>query len=113
MKQVFILLMLILQTSNAQADFTCDKIDYAQLKDSTREELNKEYCRANRAAKLNEKLYGHAKDTFDQKLKLGIDTSSASRDMDERANAQISCVKVYESVSSMLAKKFKAKPPTC
>ena len=36
--------------------FPCQRIEYAQLKDSTKKELSEEYCDANRKAALNKDL---------------------------------------------------------
>ena len=78
---------------------TCNRIAKTQLKDSSNKELIDAYCGAKKMAELNENLFSIAQKDGDIKK------------MKETGAAHVSCIKVAESVSKMLEKKFKAKPP--
>jgi hypothetical protein len=77
----------------------CNRIEKAQLKDSSNKELIDAYCGAKKMAEFNENLFSIAQKDGDIKK------------MKETGAAHVSCIKVAESVSKMLEKKFKAKPP--
>lgn len=84
----------------------CQRIEYAQLKDSTKKELSEEYCSANRKAVLN-------KDLADIRKSGGLQNQKAERDARELTDAQIACLEVADSAAKMLSKKFKSKAPNC
>jgi len=97
--------------ASAGSEMPCERIEYAQLKDATRKELNDDYCNAVSKAKLNKDLGAISRQLLDRQASLGVDTSATSTDIRAKGDAEVSCIGVAESLSNMLAKKFKAKPP--
>ena len=89
----------------------CERIEYAQLKDSSKKELTAAYCSAVAMADLNKDLLAFKKELFEKQLALGVDTSAALKGMKEYGEAQVSCVSVSEAASSMLQKKYSSKAP--
>lgn len=93
---------------------SCDRVEYAQLKDSDRKELTEIYCRAMSKSKLHEDLRAINQAGFYKALSAGFDTRLYQTRMREQGEAQVACVGVAESASAMYTKKFKAKAaPNC
>ena len=105
--------ILLLCHNAVSAQSPCEKVEYAKLKDSSRAELNVEYCRAMQRSKLNEDLRKISNDTFEKQLAIGANTTKTQKDMAAFGDAQITCLSAAEEATSMLSKKFKAKPPVC
>ena len=110
---VFLSLFSHSELMRASSAMPCDRMEYAQLKDSTRKELTETFCGAMRKSELNAELSKIAQELFNSRLKAGYDVSVSMRDVKELGEAQVSCLKVAESASSMIEKRFKAKPPIC
>ncbi len=91
----------------------CSKMEYAQLKDSSRKELIGEYCGAMAKSQLNQDLKAIQKRLFDSQLNLGVRTDATQRAMVELGNAQVSCLVAADAAAGMLLKKFKAPRPAC
>lgn len=114
MKKLLLLaLSMQIQSSFAGIEMPCEKIEYARLKDSTQKELLVAYCSAIEKSELNKKFKEISSDLFNSKLALGANTKETEKDISARADAQVSCLKVAEDISSMLTKKFKTKPSAC
>ena len=114
MKKLIILgFVLMSQISFAAGGFPCQKIEYAQLKDSSKKELTLEYCSAVGKSELNKKLKDGANDFYTQQSNAGRNTKEIEKDIVEKSDAQISCLQVAESASSMFFKKFNEKKITC
>lgn len=82
----------------AAAGMPCEKVEYAELKDKTREELKYEYCRAKDRTRHNEELYA---------------IYTGERDRTESGDAASSCRRAAISALGMLEKKFKIKGHLC
>jgi hypothetical protein len=111
-----LLLAAALTTSSASSagGMPCATIDYAQLKDSSKGELIDAYCSASSRAQLNKDLRDVSLQLAEQQQGLGLSSSEATREASERGNAQVACLRVAESASAMLRKKFASKaPPRC
>ena len=96
------------------AGLSCVPIEYAQLKDSTKSELTKMYCRAAAKSTLNYRLYLLAKERLEVDRSFGADTKEARANADEVHSDVTSCVQQQEAVSAMLLKRFKvSSTPAC
>lgn len=96
------------------ASLSCASIEYVQLKDSTKLELTKMYCRAAAISTFNYGMYLLAQERLDVDRSFGADTKEARTNVDEVHNAMIGCVQQQEAVSAMLLKRFKASStPVC
>lgn len=91
----------LLELSNAFA--TCEKWEYAKLKDASKTELIEEYCYA-------QALTGPSKSIWEARRRLdpdGQDTKDARKDY-------FGCLDHQQDLSNMLQKKYKAKSsPVC
>lgn len=110
MKKLIVSIILI-QSSicNAGLGMPCEKIEYAQLKDSTKEELKYEYCRAHDRIKLNGELYAIGRREID----TGVSTSESRRETTDIGEAGLSCRRAAIAALGMLEKKFKIKTQSC
>jgi hypothetical protein len=88
----------------------CDPVEYAELKDSTKEELNVLYCRSASKARFNEKMTEHAKERINLALAYGRSIKEPQQEMVQRTEDAVSCLKLMNSTSRMLEKNFKSKP---
>lgn len=114
MKKVLLMALLMqMPLCFAGAGTPCDKIEYAQLKDSSKKELQKEYCSAIDKSELNKKLKNTTADLANYLLINGSNAKEAEKDTIENGDAQVSCLKVAEDISAMMNKKFKSKPSIC
>jgi hypothetical protein len=93
----------------AAAGMPCEKIEYAELKDKTKEELKYEYCRAKDRTRLNEELYA----IYRKEIDAGVFTSAGERERTESGDAASSCRRAAISALGMLEKKFKIKGHLC
>lgn len=93
------------------AGLTCERMEYAQLKDSTKKELNDAYCSATRMADLNKDLRAIKQKLFEEQLTNGRDTSATMNGLKEYGEAQVSCLKVSDAVAAILTKKYNSKVP--
>ena len=91
----------------------CDYIEYAKLKDSTRTELNDTYCLEVMSEKVAKLSYDHSVKRLDLEISYGSNTTKEVREMKENSDAWVRCTKSVASIIGMLAKKYKAKPPSC
>jgi hypothetical protein len=89
----------------------CDRIEYAQLKDSSRKELIDAHCRAIGRADLNASLLEIKRESRDKLAALGRHSSESVREIEELSKDRMSCLKVSESALAMLEKKYSAKAP--
>jgi hypothetical protein len=94
--------MVLVSTSVFAGGMTCERIEYAQLKDSSKKELSDFYCNATAKADLNKDLAA---------IERTRETAAADRTAREYGEAQVGCVRVADAASNMLLKKFGAKPP--
>lgn len=114
MKKLIVLgFVLLSQISFADGGFPCQKIEYAQLKDSSKKELRSVYCSAIEKSELNKKLKDHANDFYMIQVKSGRNSKESEKDIMEKSEAQISCLQVADSASSMFSKKFNVKDIAC
>ena len=112
MKTYTLLAVLVFaQASGAVAGLPCERIEYAQLKDSTRKELVDMYCHAKGKSEANEELAAIHQRTVDAQRGTGVSSKTSQRMWEDAREAIVSCLRVSESVSAMMAKKFNAKPP--
>lgn len=91
---------------------TCEKVEYAKLKDSSKKDLAYDYCDAMKSAKLNEDFYAINKELFDKQLALGANTTDTRLKMEALGEAQSSCLRAAAEASQMLTKKYKASAPS-
>lgn len=91
---------------------TCVKMEYAQLKDSTRKELTDEYCLSIAKAELHDKLGQSQLDLFNSGTQTRRNSDAAMQSFKQHSEEQVACLRQAEAASSMMQKKFKAKP-TC
>jgi hypothetical protein len=114
MKRAIIgLLCMYAASAFAGTGMPCEKLEYARLKDSSKSELTSEYCSSMSKADFNSRLKDISKELFEKRLALGVDTAAAQRDMQERGENQVSCLRAAEDAASMLKKKFKTVSPKC
>jgi hypothetical protein len=111
-RPMFIVFGMLASATVVQAGgIPCERMEYAQLKDSTKKELTDAYCSAIAKADLNRDLRAIKQELFDKQLALGADTSATFRELQEYGKSQVSCLRVSEAASNMLAKKYSAKAP--
>lgn len=108
-----VLLMLSIAYSTSFAG-SCERWEYAKLKDESKQELSAEYCRAVAHAIANAKMAQNARDTFRKVLDSGNHDRALqiNQEAHQISMDQVSCMKQAEDVESMLMKRFKAKPPS-
>lgn len=106
-----ILSVVLIQSAicNAGSGMPCEKIEYAQLKNSTKEELKYEYCLAHDRIKLNGELYAIGRKLIDS----GSSTNESQRETTEIGEAGLSCRRAAIAALGMLEKKFKTKSQSC
>jgi hypothetical protein len=110
---ISLLMLTLLHVPCFAGNGSCERWEYAKLKDETKKELSDEYCRAvahaianASMAKASEEAAGKvlARGSYDRATQLQNEAYGRSMD-------QVSCMKQAEDVESMLKRRFKAKPP--
>lgn len=91
----------------AAGDF-CERMEYAQLKDSSRSELTNAYCSAIAKATLNQTLENLTHDFLLKNIGRGVDESAKLIEIKEYRAARLSCLNASSAASSMMAKKYKS-----
>lgn len=109
MKQPLLALALALVHSAGFAQ-SCEKMEYAQLKDSTQKELSEEYCTATLKAELHEKLGKIQLDLANSGTQTRRNTDGALVSFRQHSDQQVACIRAAEAAKAMMQKKFKAKP---
>lgn len=89
---------------------SCEKMEYAQLKDSTQKELSEEYCSSKLKAELHEKLGKIQADLATGGTQTRRNTDEALASSRQHGDQQVACIREAEAAKAMLQKKFKAKP---
>jgi hypothetical protein len=89
----------------------CEKVEYAQLKDSTKSELVEEYCVSMARANLHKKYVGLAKEAARQPDYRAPD--AAVNEIREYVAAEVSCLGAAEDAARVLKRKFGTKSPSC
>jgi hypothetical protein len=97
-------------SSYSMGGLPCDPVEYAELKDSTKKELNDLYCQSASKAELNEIMQGHSEKKRRLDITYGVSTKESDQEVNERSEAAVSCLKLMESTKRMMNKKFKSKP---
>lgn len=90
----------------------CERMEYAQLKDSTKSELSGAYCGAMQKVALVRDLRAINERLVARQRALGVDTSAAYDKIMATYDDESACVGAAEAAKGMLFKKFKAKPPS-
>lgn len=92
----------------------CDRMEYARLKDSTRQELTSEFCSAVAKDHLNEEIGRIEEDLLHKQIAMGSrDSKATQKNVEELGDARVSCIKASEDAANMLKKKFNAPRPSC
>jgi hypothetical protein len=99
--------------SHAGPGMSCERMEYAQLKDSSRKELSEAVCSAKSKDALDQELGAIAKEQFEASVRLGGSMSAAMADMHDIGEARLSCVRAADEATKMLRKKFAAPAPSC
>jgi hypothetical protein len=111
MKRLFALLTILAAGSAIAEGFPCSEVQYAFLKDASKDELREEYCRLTRKALSNEKSYQSTGQAIEEKRTLQLDTSK-DRDMAmAELRASHTCKVAAGAISDALSRRFKSKPP--
>jgi len=103
--------LLIAVSANSFAQ--CKKIEYAQLKDSSKAELVNEYCLSMAYASIEEKSADETKEAIDAKHARGETADAYIREMAKYHANSSSCREVAVDAARVLMRKFRVKPPEC
>jgi hypothetical protein len=107
------LLAIIHAAAVAGPGMSCERIEYAQLKDSSRAELVDAVCSARAKDRLDQELGATAQETFDKLNRLNANTAAVMIDMSDIREARLSCVRAADDALKMLKKKYGASAPSC
>jgi hypothetical protein len=99
--------------AHAGPGMSCERMEYAQLKDSSRQELSEAVCSARAKDALDQELSAIKQESFDKLSSLGASTSRVMADMHDIGEARLSCVRAADEATKMLKKKFGAAVPSC
>jgi hypothetical protein len=113
MKALLLCGLSILGSACFASGLPCEKIEYAQLKDSTKNELDSLYCNSERKAEYNRFAVETSRTLFRQKMESGVNGTPVRLEAEQLGNAQVACVRVAESIAAMQQKQFQAAPPRC
>ena len=94
----------------------CQKWEYLKLKESTRSELNEEYCFAKSMAVSFGELAVSSGNLVREMRTLGANESLIKEDrvtQKDQQSEQIACLVQVDETANMLMKKYKSKPPKC
>lgn len=98
-KILLILLLSLFGISTANASGSCEKLEYAELKDTPKEELISRYCRYG-------KFTGIASDTSRKMYAIG-----ASREGEQYSNDAIECLDEMGKIARILKNQHQTQPP--
>lgn len=98
---------------HAEVGMQCKQYEYAQLKDSSKDELLSMYCTAAHGDKFNTEQLHQTQELARELLSKGQDSGYLRPMMREYLDAKRSCLVTTNAAFGMLNKRYKIKPPSC
>lgn len=111
MKRLFALLTILAAGSAIAEGFPCSEVQYAFLKDASKDELREEYCRLTRKALSNQKSYQLTLEMIEEKKALQLSEPKDREKSLSEIKAAGTCRVSAGAVSDALYRRFKSKPP--
>lgn len=96
-----------------EAGMPCKQYEYAQLKDSSKRELNDIYCAADSRVKWNSDSFYEMNKKADETLAGGQSATPLIAAMRDYSAAMQACQATAFAAWGMLEKKYKIKQPSC
>lgn len=111
MKHIFIALALCWAGSAGAEGFPCREPQYAELKDMSKSELEHEYCSLTEKAISNRRSMEITEQMIAEKKAKGLYSPGDREIQKQELGAAHTCEAAARSVSSVLHRRFKSRPP--